>query len=511
MSNCFNIQKCHATGFKIYIYPYIGLEASGPVSDIYQNIIDAAKRSRYYTENEAEACLKVLYIDTIDRDKLSARYVTEIEEKIWQTPGWNHGENHVIFCIYSGTWPDYDEEIDFRIGKAILAKSSISDVKYRSGFDISLPLWQIDHPKRGQHTASLPIGTWPSQLKYLVTFKGKRYVHGIGSDVRNKLHYLHDGESIIMLTTCRHGSNWEQLCPSTQCIEKCTIDNTEYDKWDYTELLQNSTFCLVPRGRRLGSYRFIEVLQQGCIPIVMANGWMLPFAEAIDWSQAAINLDERMLLELTENLRSISPEDIMKMRQQGAFLYSKYFSSIDQIVQTVFEILHDRVFFQDKRSHQMWNLPPGALAVTPSQTLSSVPFYFNTKMTNFTVVIHAVQSVTSSKSALVRTIKNLWLSTGCGQIVIIVACMCTIHEGYFPLPPEGSSKVLTIEYEDDPKLSNRFRPRDAIIWDAVLFLKDDVYIGFQEVDFGFNVWNTFPTQLVGYVTMVIIVSKICID
>mgnify|MGYP003729550393 CR=1 FL=1 len=71
--------------------------------------------------------------------------------------------------------------------------------------------------------------------------------------------------SIIMLTTCRHGNNWEELCPSTQCIEKCRIDNAEYDKWDYTELLRNSTFCLVPRGRRLGSYRFIEVLQLGCV------------------------------------------------------------------------------------------------------------------------------------------------------------------------------------------------------------------------------------------------------
>ncbi|KAJ1531648.1 hypothetical protein ONE63_000319 [Megalurothrips usitatus] len=109
-------------------------------------------------------------------------------------------------------------------------------------------------------------------------------------------------------------------------------------RYDYEVLLQNATFCLVPRGRRLGSFRFLEALQAGCVPVLLSNSWALPFGDVIDWDRAVVWADERLLLQVPELVRSVPAAKVLALRQQTQILWERYFSSIEKIVFTTLEV-----------------------------------------------------------------------------------------------------------------------------------------------------------------------------
>jgi glucuronyl/N-acetylglucosaminyl transferase EXT1 len=168
-----------------------------------------------------------------------------------------------------------------------------------------------------------------------------------------------NGKDILIYTTCRHGKDWEK-----NRDERCDHDNEVYDTVDYQELMENSIFCLIPRGRRPDTYRFLESLSLGCIPVVLSNDLVKPFSEVIDWSQIVVHADERHLFELPEILRSYDLQQIQSMRVRGLAIYDRYFSSVEKIFQTVIDIMSDRIRSQASRSAKSWNIDQPGLSCT---------------------------------------------------------------------------------------------------------------------------------------------------
>ncbi|XP_013788323.1 exostosin-1-like [Limulus polyphemus] len=220
MDTCFDFSRC-VGDFKVYVYPI-----QDRISPVYQNILNVIQESRFYTDDPSQACLFILSLDTLDRDHLSPDYVKNMQIKLsQQAKYWNDGKNHLIFNLYSGTWPDYAEDLGFHVGQALIAKASFSLSKFRPQFDISIPLFPKNHPKKGGERGTLTSNNFPVSKRYTLVFKGKRYVHGIGSETRNSLYHVHNNKDIILVTTCRHGKSWKQMKD-----ERCEADNKEFDR-----------------------------------------------------------------------------------------------------------------------------------------------------------------------------------------------------------------------------------------------------------------------------------------
>lgn len=225
METCFDMSRCRQGQFKVFVYPDEDGSAAATRSPTYQKMLNVIQESRYYTSDPHQACLFVLAIDTLDRDTLSSSYVHNVQARVQRLPHWNNGRNHLIFNLYSGTWPDYSEDLGFDIGQAMLAKASMSVTTFRPDFDISIPLFHSDHPEKGGERGGVLSNNFPVTKKFLLAFKGKRYVHGIGSETRNSLYHLNNDRDIVLVTTCRHGKSWRDMKD-----ERCDLDNAEYDR-----------------------------------------------------------------------------------------------------------------------------------------------------------------------------------------------------------------------------------------------------------------------------------------
>lgn len=494
METCFDRAKCQH-GFKVYVYP---IQTGEKISPLFGKVLKGLRESRFYTDDPEKACLFIPSVDILDRDNLSEDYVHGLPSKVWSLPHWNGGTNHIIFNLFSGTWPDYLEGLLFNSGKAILAKASMSMEFFRPGFDVSFPLFLKTHPQKGKGApadVASNCAVFPLKRKYRLAFKGKRYLNGIGSESRNSLYHIHNGNDIVLLTTCKHGKNWQRLKDP-----RCDKDNAEYDKYDYDELLKNATFCLAPRGRRLGSYRFLESLQAGCIPVILSNGWELPFSEVIDWSKALIQGDEQLLTELPSIVRSYSKEQILAMKQQALFLWEAYFSSVEKIMLTTLEVIRSRLFPNKAAILPAWNSFPGALIASPlySRDLKDFPFYhinFKTASDKFTAVIHTSTTVVRESTSLFRLIKNVGQSKFISKVVVLWTSDAPIsHNRRWP----QIAVPLVIVRPETKTGNSRFLPRTVVDTTAILSLDEDIKLNSDEIDFAFSVWRTFPDRIVGF-------------
>ncbi len=158
----------------------------------------------------------------------------------------------------------------------------------------------------------------PSRKKYLATFRG-----GANHPVRQAMTRLNQAPGFLCELTNRTGY-----------VGTIDASNNIIDS-SYRDLLDESIFALVPRGDQHFSYRLLESMSFGCIPIILSDDWILPFDRTIPWRDMSLHVPEAASDLIPGMLATLSPESIFALQTRVTEVYARHLGTIEVILDTL--------------------------------------------------------------------------------------------------------------------------------------------------------------------------------
>lgn len=342
-NRCFDGSKCEMVekSFMFSIYPTNLLKVgSNEPSDFFLNFISALKKSSHFTENVNEACFLIPHFDhTLVHSQ--ALHPFRVGALLRQLPHWNEGRNHLL--LNKNDFPT----VEFNFGYAMVAKVGWSDRYYRPLFDISLPppLPWLSGDRKTRPFGGLVDLERPR--KFLAVFRGAP-THRL----RSKLATLHNGEDIIveLLPSLRKARAELRASGGPgvgggggKPVVLRSLAGLPLLPETYAELMLRTTFALCPRGNGLYSYRLVEAMAAGALPVVLANDYVPPFPDLLNISSFVLVVPEQQLSVVPDMLRRIPHHEIKVMRVRMRRAFKRYFATFNATVDSMLRSLRLRL------------------------------------------------------------------------------------------------------------------------------------------------------------------------
>ena len=113
---------------------------------------------------------------------------------------------------------------------------------------------------------------------------------------------------------------------------------------EYSKAQQSAVFCLCPQGHAVWSPRLIESILYGCLPVVLADAYWLPFACFFDWRAFAVVVPEADAGRVPALLAGMAPArvDAMHaelMRVRHFFAWGHGRAALDEAHVDAFDVL----------------------------------------------------------------------------------------------------------------------------------------------------------------------------
>ncbi|CAN6449131.1 unnamed protein product [Victoria cruziana] len=87
-------------------------------------------------------------------------------------------------------------------------------------------------------------------------------------------------------------------------------------KIDYYQLMKKSRYCLCPSGYEVASPRIVEAIYLGCVPVILKEGYVLPFSDVLNWKAFSVTVPVSEIKNLKKILMGISTRRYLTMQRR---------------------------------------------------------------------------------------------------------------------------------------------------------------------------------------------------
>ncbi|RWW37441.1 hypothetical protein BHE74_00057446 [Ensete ventricosum] len=214
-------------------------------------------------------------------------YVNSISAKY---PFWNRTRGADHFLVACHDWAPYTtklhDELRENTIKAV-CNADASEGIFVSGRDVSLPETHIRTPKRPDSG----IGGRPASERAILAFFAGQ---------------MHGRVRPVLV------GHWGGRDEDMRIYE--ALPAAIARKMSYVEHMRSSKYCVCPMGYEVNSPRIVEAIHYECVPVIIADNFVLPFQEVLDWSAFSVVVAEKDIPRLKEILLGISGERYMAMQ-----------------------------------------------------------------------------------------------------------------------------------------------------------------------------------------------------
>lgn len=123
------------------------------------------------------------------------------------------------------------------------------------------------------------------------------------------------------------------------------LPNRVAKKMSYAQHMKSSKFCICPMGFEVNSPRIVEAIYYECVPVIIADHFVPPFDEVLDWSAFSVIVAENDIPNLKDILLGIPLRKYISMQTNVKRLQKHFMWHARPVKYDLFHMILHSIWF----------------------------------------------------------------------------------------------------------------------------------------------------------------------